>query len=170
MPGPRWTRAPYLGVGQPGFPQLDNTDHRYRVGVRSLYGETIPNVRAVIVDLRHLGEEPLQDYRNALHKGHELAVMGTAPPKGEKDLRPNTGEDPGFWVDVVGEQWWAAEGGPPEDFFICYASDVVAHVPCGAYELTIRVDGGEQSIRKSFRVEKGWRDGRNKRLDMGPMP
>ena len=54
---------PYLQIlngprppGQ-GQPAREHTDRRYRIGVRSLCGVTIPNVRAVLVDVRHLGEE-----------------------------------------------------------------------------------------------------------------
>ena len=98
------------------------------------------------------------DYHNHVYPEHELIVTGSDPRSGQGDLRPTTGDGPSLSFDVVVETWWGSDR--PAEFHICYAaSGRAGSIPAGSYELIVRVDGGDQSVERSFRVEKEWHEG-----------
>ena len=87
------------------------------------------------------------------------------------DLPANTGGDAGLHFDVVLDKWWRNDD--THEFHICYPIDgLLSSIPAGEYRLTLRVEGGDQSVVKSFRVNKEWLEEErwHKRLTMEATP
>ncbi len=122
-------------------------DRRFRVGVRNLSDELIPNVAVVLAKCDPGG--------NLIHPGHRLTVMDSNPPENKRDLQPHPKGEPTLFFDIVSECF--PEGTTnARDIQFCYQNiDLRADIRAvDHYEITLRAEGGGASHEASFLVIK----------------
>ncbi len=135
---------------------------KYRIGVVNLSTAIVPDVHAVIAACKPTGiDQPVVI-------GARLQVMDSDPATGERDLHPNSRQDPSLFFDVVRELS-PDDAGPAQELGFCYASDGLLRRTRPdvddkeyAFTVTLRVDGGGYSTQREFKILKTWDEESNR--------